>query len=246
MVEGNLNKQTQKEIEEAVARARKAYEIATQSLFRDVSSYSFDNYRRELATDLTLGDLERFTERFLAAYRRQLQRKPPFVEFLVPDVLRRYKLPERYRGATFERELAIKRSDAEFMALGHDFVDAMLAYAGSYEFAGLAALRQIRDPALAGRSGCLFVFIVRQRITSDHGEESLFRLEPVFVDASGTVDETAATAAVAGEAAGTAAAPSGDLGHCFAVAKEHLEGKDAVWDWADDVEFLCLSWVEFV
>ena len=35
MVEGNLNKQTQKEIDEAVKRAKRAYEIATQSLFRD-------------------------------------------------------------------------------------------------------------------------------------------------------------------------------------------------------------------
>ena len=58
LVEGDLNKQTQKEIAEAVQRAKQAYEIATQSLFRDVSSYSFDNYRRELASDLTLNDLQ--------------------------------------------------------------------------------------------------------------------------------------------------------------------------------------------
>ena len=57
MVEGNLNKQTQDEIDAAVQRAKQAYEIATRSLFRDVSSYSFDNYQRELATDLTLADL---------------------------------------------------------------------------------------------------------------------------------------------------------------------------------------------
>ena len=88
LVEGNLNKQTQKEIAEAVERAKRAYEIATRSLFRDVSSYSFDSYRRELATDLTLDDLRTFTERFLTRHRRQLQRKEPFVEFLTPDVLR--------------------------------------------------------------------------------------------------------------------------------------------------------------
>src|SRR5262249_3011703 len=56
MVEGNLNKQTKEEIAEAVERAKRAYEIAKQSLFRDVSSYSFDKYQRELATDLTLAD----------------------------------------------------------------------------------------------------------------------------------------------------------------------------------------------
>ncbi len=52
-VDGNLNKQTQKDIAEAVERAKRAYEIATQSLFRDCSSYSFDKYQRELAMDLT-------------------------------------------------------------------------------------------------------------------------------------------------------------------------------------------------
>ena len=64
LVEGNLNKQTQQEIAEAVERAKRAYEIATQSLFRDVSSYSFDNYRRTIATELTLADLQQFTTRF--------------------------------------------------------------------------------------------------------------------------------------------------------------------------------------
>ncbi|MGH7168913.1 MAG: hypothetical protein ACRELG_01360, partial [Gemmataceae bacterium] len=96
LVEGDLNKQTQKEIAEAVERARRAYEIATQSLFRDVSRYSFDNYQRELAADLTLTDLEHFTERFLAGHRRQLQRKEPFLEFIVPEVLHSAGLPERY------------------------------------------------------------------------------------------------------------------------------------------------------
>lgn len=69
-------------------------------------------YRRELAADLTLADLHRFTERFLTNHRRQLQTKGDFLEFIVPDVLKPFGLPERYREATFDRELAIKRSDA--------------------------------------------------------------------------------------------------------------------------------------
>lgn len=119
LVEGDLNKQTQQQIAEAVERAKRAYEIATQSLFRDVSSYSFDSYRRELAADLSLADLKAFTERFLSKHRRQLQQKESLLEFLVPDALKPYKLPERYRTATFERTLAIERPDVEFFALGH-------------------------------------------------------------------------------------------------------------------------------
>jgi len=127
MVEGDLNRQTKEEIDKAVARARQAYEIATQSLFRDVSSYSFDQYRRELKADLTLDDLRRFTERFMARHRRQMQRRDEFVEFLTPDVLIGFDLPERYRTATFDHDLAIRRTDAEFLALGHPFVDSMLS-----------------------------------------------------------------------------------------------------------------------
>lgn len=245
MVEGDLNKQTKEEIAEAVKRARRAYEIATQSLFRDASSYSFDNYRRELATDLMLSDLERFTDKFLAAHRRQLQRKTPFVEFLVPDVLARYKLRDRYRGATFDRELAIKRSDAEFLALGHPFVDGMLAYVGSYDFGGLATTRQIRNESLSGRTGWLFAFVVRQRISREGDDECLFRFEPVFVDSTGSVDPSAALAAISVEATGSATRPPTDVDRAFQVAKEHLESQSTVWDWDDDVEFLAASWVEF-
>jgi SNF2 family DNA or RNA helicase len=54
LVEGTLNKQTKEEIQEAVRRAQKDYEIATQSLFKDVSSYSFDSYQKALASPISL------------------------------------------------------------------------------------------------------------------------------------------------------------------------------------------------
>jgi ERCC4-related helicase len=245
LVEGDLNRQTQKEIAEAVERAKRAYEIATRSLFRDVSSYSFDSYRRELASDITLDDLRGFTERFLTRHRRQLLRKEPFIEFLVPDVLRRRELQERYRNATFDRELAIQRPDAEFLALGHPFVDAMLEYAGSYDFGGLTAIRQLKHAKLAGRSGFLFAFVVRQRITRDDGDECLFQFEPVFVTADGTIDHEALHPAVTGEAGSgtTSSVPNPD--RAFDAARQYLEEKASVWEWADDVEFLGLSWVIF-
>jgi SNF2 family DNA or RNA helicase len=247
LVDGDLNKQTQKEISEAVERAKQAYEIATRSLFRDASSYSFDAYRRELATDLTLDDLRAFTERFLARRRRQLQRKGPFVEFLVPDELRPAGLPERYRNATFDRDLAIQRPDADFLALGHPFVDAMLGHVGSYDFGGLTGARRIKAPDLTGRSGFLFAFVVRQRITREDGDECLFQFEPVFATADGRIDEEAATPATTGDSDGTAPPTDGvpDPEIAFRAARRHLEEKAGVWDWADDVEFLGLSWVMF-
>ena len=247
LVEGNLNKQTQREIAEAVERAKLAYEIAMQSLFRDVSSFSFDSFQRELASKLTLEDLLRFTDRFLGKHRRQLQRKGDFLEFIVPDVLKPHQLPERYREATFDREFAIRRTDADFLAIGHPFVDAMLSYVGSYDFGGLTAIRRINEPKLAGRSGFLFAFIIRQRITREDGDECLFRFEPIFVSAKGQVDEEAVGPAVTLEAAESmdGGAVLGDVQAAFSLAQQHVQGKLGLWDWVDDVEFVGLSWVQF-
>ena len=168
------------------------------------------------------------------------------MEFLVPEVLKDYNLPPRFYGATFDRELAIRRNDAEFLALGHQFVDAMLAYVGSYDFGGLTACRCIKAPAFQGRCGFLFLFVVRQRLTREDGDECLFHFEPVFVDSGGKVDEQATVVAVTQEAgdADLKTAP-GDAEAAFNVAKKFLENKAQLWDWQDDVEFLGTSWVEF-
>jgi len=248
MVEGDLNKQTQKEIREAVGRAKIAYEIATQSLFRDVSSYSFDNYQKELATDLSLLDLQHFTEKFLTMNRRHIQRKQQFLEFIIPTELKPYDLPERYRTATFDRDLAIKRNDAEFLALGHPFIDSMLTHVGSYDFGGLTAIRIIENNELEGLKGFLFLFIVRQRITREDDDECLFDFYPVFSTEDGTIDENAVRAAVGQQAkeADTTAIYPPDPNKAFQTAKQYLEDKTELWDWNDDVEFLGMSWVEFI
>ncbi len=246
LVEGNLNQQTKEEIAEAVKRAKHAYEIATQSLFRDCSSYSFDKYKSELATDLTLSDLQRFTERFLAQHRRQLKKDEALFEFIVPDVLAPWKLPERYRQATFDRDVAIKRGEAEFLALGHPFADAMLEYVGSYSFGGLTARRCLPNSKLAGRSGFLFLFVVRQRITPDVADECLFQFYPVFVRKDRKVDDEAAVAAVTLSAKDDGSAESiPDADGYYEVAKQHLDDTVQPWSWDDDVQFLGANWVEF-
>jgi len=148
LVEGTLNKQTKEEIQEAVRRAQKAYEIATQSLFKDVSSYSFDKYRKELASPVGLKDLEGFTLKYLSRERRQVQRKDSFYEFLTPEILLDGRLAERYKTVTFDRGMAIRNPQAEFFALGHAFVEAMFEHVGDYSFGGHTAVRAIDAPEL--------------------------------------------------------------------------------------------------
>ena len=248
MVEGNLNKETQQEIAEAVQRSKRAYEIATQSLFKDVSSYSFDSYRRELATDLTLGDLQGFTERFLAKHRRQLKRRGSYLEFLVPDVLKPAGLPERFQTATFDRQTAIERTEADFLAMGHPFVDAMLAYVGSYDFGGLTAVRRIASASLAGRCGLLFVFVLRRRFSREDGDECLFEFSPVFVADDGRIDGEALAEALRGTGEETEKISGAmlDPAVAFIEARKHLEATANLWEWTDDVEFIGLSRVEFI
>ncbi len=191
--------------------------------------------------------MRRYAERFLTQHRRQLQKKDGFYEFIVPDVLQGWKLDERVRNATFDRDLAIRRSDAAFLALGHPVVDAMLEYAGSYEFGGLTAVRRIPHPELAGQSGYFFLFVVRQRIANEAVDECLFHFHPVFVGSDQQVSEEAAAASTLLEARDEAA--SGSLPASqpfFDIAKQSLENKIGLWDWEDDVEFLGLSWVEFL
>ncbi len=247
MVEGNLNKESQQEIAGAVQRAKHAYEIATQSLFRDVSSYSFANYRQELATDLSLNDLQAFTEIFLAKHRRQLRRNGSLLEFLVPDVLRPAGLPDRFQAATFNRRTAIDRTDADFLAIGHPFIDAMLAYVGSYDFGGLTAARRIACPSLAGQTGYLFVFILRRRLSREDGDECLFEFSPVFVFDDGRINAEAAAEAVqgTGQELTEPEKPAPDPSSAYAKARKHLEETANLWDWTDDVEFIGMSRVEF-
>src|SRR5260370_35217 len=146
LVEGTLNKQSKEEIRQAVERAQDTYQLATTSLFRDTSSYSFDSYQRELASPVGLKDLEEFTLKLLAKERRQVQRKDGYLEFLTPESLRSKDLPERFKMGTFDRPTAIRNSPAEFLAIGHPFVDAMLRYIGEYEFVEHTAGRVSRTP----------------------------------------------------------------------------------------------------
>ena len=169
------------------------------------------------------------------------------MEFIVPDVLKKFDLPERYREATFDRELAIKRTDAQFMAIGHPFVDATLSYVGSYDFGGLTAIRQINEPALAGRAGFLFAFVLRKRMSREDCDECLFQFLPVFVSAEGQIDESALFRRLTNQAVEglTSKISPPDSSAAFEIAKRHIEDKLNLWDWVEEVEFLGLSWVEF-
>jgi len=259
LVEGTLNKQTKDEIQEAVRRAQKAYEIATESLFKDASSYSFDSYQKDLASPVNLKDLEDFTLRFLARERRQIQRKDGFFEFLTPEGMRDNSLSERYRMVTFDRGAAIRNSQAEFFALGHPFVDAMLRRVGDYSFGGHTAVRVISAKGLnlaEPKAGYQFNFTVRSRVQREDGDEYLFDMRTLVVVPDGTTDDGLAALAArefsvenGHESTGLDALrqlESINLDDAYRIAKEALERRVKFWDWDEDVELIGVARVVFL
>jgi superfamily II DNA or RNA helicase len=149
-------------------------------------------YKRDLASPVGLKDLEDFTLKFLGRERRQVQRKEGFQEFLTPEALAQDGLPERYKAVTFDRATAIRNSQAEFFAIGHPFVDAMLRYIGNYEFGGHTAVRVIKgqdSEAHKVTAGFQFNFSVRRRVSREDGDEHLFDFHTVVVRPDGAVDE---------------------------------------------------------
>lgn len=259
LVEGTLNKQTKEEIQEAVRRAQRAYEIATQSLFRDVSSYSFDKYAKELASPVGLEDLEDFTLKYLARERRQVQRKDGFMEFLTPESLRGTKLPERFRAVTFDRATAIRNPQAEFFALGHLFIDAMLQNIGDYGFGGHTAVRVVESAALKHgetKVGYQFNFTIRRRVQREDGDEYLFDFYTVVISAEGLPEKQLAACAAATYSQDGPIPPQVEHLLCaldsigakaaYERAKAEIQREAEFWDWEEDVDLIGLARVAFL
>jgi superfamily II DNA or RNA helicase len=259
LVEGTLNKQSKEEIRQAVERAEEAYRIATTSLFKDISSYSFDSYQRDLASPVGLKDLEDFTLEFLSRERRQVQRKDGFQEFLTPEALLREELPERYKTVTFDRAAAIRNPQAEFFAIGHPFVDAMLRHIGNYEFGGHTAIRVIKVqdseiPEVTG--GFQFNFTVRRRVAREDGDEHLFDFHTVVVRSDGHLDGKLAELAaksyssddISDQCASGALTKLESIGvdTAFQSAKTYLEKRTKLWDWDEEVDLIGVAKVVFL
>jgi hypothetical protein len=251
LVDGTLNKQTKEEIQAAVRRAQEAFEIATQSLFKDASSYSFDSYQKALASPVTLKDLEDFTLKFLARERRQVQRKDGFYEFLTPEGMKEYGLEERYRMTTFDRATAIRNSQADFLALGHPFIDAMLRRVGDYSFGGHNAVRVIRAngiDSVAPQAGYQFNFTVRSRVQREDGDEYLFDMHTVVVLPDGSIGAELSSLAASHYSENESPSPKAeraldaldkmDVEEAFQHAKDHIERTAQLWDWDEDVELI--------
>ena len=186
-------------IDKGVKKAEEAYRIAFTSLFsKDISPFNPDRFRNEIKSALTLDHVEQFVTESVRRHGRTLSKSPEGTfEFLLPNVFEAAgKLQKRYSRVTFDRKIAIRHSEMEFMALGHPFTNAAINFAGSVELGGFCVSRQIKDPVLAGLEGIHFNFSVKLTKTSKEQEYVYFDLVPVFITFDGVVKEKAGKASL--------------------------------------------------
>lgn len=189
LARGNI-KPSQKEIDKAVKRAEKSYRIAYNSLFsKDIAPFNPDRFAHEVESPLKLEDLKTCVLEFVKREGRKVTESDDGTfEFLLPDCLNRVTgLKQRYHKVTFDRAVAIRNSDVEFMAIGHPFTDAVLRYCGSAGFGGFATSKAVRRSPNVSDRGTLFNFTVKVSKETPEGESVFFEFIPVFVHDDGTI-----------------------------------------------------------
>lgn len=253
LAKGSL-KPSQQAIDEGTKKAEEAYRMAYHSLFsQDISPFNPERFRHEIESPLSLEHVQQFVSEFVKRHGRNFNRSSNGTfEFLLPTALQNVGgLERRYDNVTFDRSAAIRYSYLDFMGLGHPFVDAAIRYCGDVGFGGLAARREIAHSTLRGTAGVHFNFVVKKTTRIEDGEQISFDLAPVFVQANGTVNGEAATAALMASSSDAAkkprVAPELDVERLHEVARaEVLRAYEAEGLWDEDVECLNGALTTFV
>ena len=242
-------KPSQKEIDEAVRKSEKSYEIAYASLFsKDIAPFNPERFKHEVQSPLTLEHVRAFVLEFVKREGRKVTESDDgTLEFLLPECLKGVEgLKQRYDKVSFDRTAAIRNSQLEFMAIGHPFTNAVLKRCGSGDFGGLASSKVVRRSSLMSDSGTLFNFTVKVSKESQDGKSTFFEFIPVFVYGDGTVGskETAQTIVSASAEARVPSTqetlPAEDAESLFEKAKDQALVECAQYQpWDDDA--FCLN-----
>lgn len=128
-------KRTEKEISEAILKAREASE-ALRQLTQDLSTFNLEHYR-ELEGKFTLNDLRRFTETAILRLGGSFIPSGDLVQITVPPALKKYSsVASRYENVTFSRTIATRKKNVELLGIGHPLIDALIDYVKGDEVSG--------------------------------------------------------------------------------------------------------------
>ena len=255
LAKGNIEP-SQQEIDEAVKRAEKSYKIASSSLFsKDIAPFNPDRFKHEVQSPLTLEDVKTFVLEFVRREGRKVTESGEgMFEFLLPDSLKGVEgLKRRYEKVTFDRAIAIRNSEAEFLAIGHPLTNAILNHCGSADFGGLTGSQVVERSQSLSASGALFHFTVKVTKELSGNESTFFEFVPAFVYDDGTVAPKETVRTIVSELAKAkpsskqAAVPVESAEHLFKKAKDQaLEEYAQYQPWDDDVFCLDALRVEVV
>lgn len=131
-------RRTEQEMAEALERAHQASD-ALRSLAQDLEGFNLAQYTA-LRGQFTLEDLRDFCLAALPRLGGSVLPEGDFYRIDTPSRLQDYPHIERtYHSATFDRKLAMRRKQAEFLGIGHPLIDALFAEFQKDEFAGALA-----------------------------------------------------------------------------------------------------------
>lgn len=120
-------KRTEREMVEAIERARKASE-ALRALTQDLDTFNLDHYRT-LRGHFTLDHLKLFVERAILRLGGAFIPSGEIVQIETPEALLPYPgVARSYREATFARDLAMRRRTVQLFGLGHPLVDGLIRH----------------------------------------------------------------------------------------------------------------------
>jgi len=120
-------RRTEREMAEAIERARRASE-ALRALAQDLDTFNLEHYRT-IRGHFTLKDLRVFVERAILRLGGAFIPNGDVVAIESPEILLSYPgVVPRYREATFERDVAMRRRNVQLLGLGHPLVDALIRH----------------------------------------------------------------------------------------------------------------------
>jgi len=150
---------------------------------KDIAPFNPDRFKHEIQSPLGLKDVEAFVLEFVSREgRKATPSEAGTVGFLLPECFKGVQgLARRYTKVTFDRAVAIRHSETEFMALGHPLTDSMIHRCGSVDFGGFVGRWSVENKSLAGRTGALFNFVVKVTKATTNAESVFFEFTSVFV-----------------------------------------------------------------
>jgi len=128
-------KRTEKEIEEAMQKAVQSIE-ALKNLTMDLSSFNLQDYL-SIEGKFGLRHLKPLIETAILRLGGSIIPRGDFYSIVTPTPISNFtNVAAKYELVTFDRELAMRKRQAELMGLGHPLVDAIIQYYQQVTMAG--------------------------------------------------------------------------------------------------------------